>query len=57
MPESLATGWPLKNIDLEVAREHISVNTLGTLCLFQAVLPLLGKAKAPESVPITTEVL
>ena len=37
----IAYDWvPLEKIDLEVAKEHISVNTLGTLSLFQAVLDL-----------------
>lgn len=53
----IAYDWvPLENIDPEVAMEHISVNTLGTLSLFQAVLPLLRKSKSPKFVPITTEV-
>ena len=53
----IAYDWvPLEKIDLEVAKEHISVNTLGTLSLFQAVLPLLRKSPSPKFVPITTEV-
>lgn len=52
----IAYDWvPLEKIDLEVAKEHIYVNTLGTLSLFQAVLPLLRKSSSPKFVPITTE--
>jgi len=53
----IAYDWNrLENVDVEVAREHLNVNTLGTLSLFQAVLPLLRKADHPKFVPITTEV-
>jgi norsolorinic acid ketoreductase len=53
----IAYDWvPLEKIDLEVAKEHISVDTLGTLSRFQAVLPLVRKSSSPTFVPITTEV-
>ena len=38
------------DVDLAQVQEHISVNTIGTLVLFQAVLPLLQKASQPKFV-------
>jgi NAD(P)-dependent dehydrogenase (short-subunit alcohol dehydrogenase family) len=53
----IAYNWErLEKVDVEVAREHLTVNTLGTLILFQAVLPLLRKSGQPKFVPITTQV-
>ena len=52
----IAYNWErLEKVDPEVVREHFTVNTLGTLTLFQAVLPLLRKAGTSKFVPITTE--
>jgi NAD(P)-dependent dehydrogenase (short-subunit alcohol dehydrogenase family) len=53
----IAYNWDrLEKVDPEVAREHFTVNTLGTLVLFQAVLPLLRQSKdKPKFVPITTD--
>jgi len=53
----IAYNWEsLEAVDPEVVREHLTINTLGTLVLFQAVLPLLRKSKNPKFVPITTQV-
>jgi NAD(P)-dependent dehydrogenase (short-subunit alcohol dehydrogenase family) len=53
----IAYNWEsLESVDPEVVREHFTVNTLGTLALFQAVLPLLRKSKNPKFIPITTQV-
>lgn len=43
---------PLANVDVEQVQDHISVNTIGTLRLFQAVLPLLQKAAEPKFVAL-----
>jgi norsolorinic acid ketoreductase len=52
----IAYNWePLEIVDPEVVREHLTVNTIGTLTLFQAVLPLLRKSTLPKFVPITTD--
>ena len=52
----IAYNWePLEKVDPEVVREHLTVNTLGTLILFQGVLPLLRKSEQPKFVPITTD--
>ena len=51
----IAYNWErLEQVDPEVVREHLTVNTLGTLILFQAVLPLLRKSRQAKFVPITT---
>jgi NAD(P)-dependent dehydrogenase (short-subunit alcohol dehydrogenase family) len=52
----IAYNWErLEKVDPEVVREHLTVNTLGTLVLFQAVLPLLRKSKQSKFVAITTD--
>jgi norsolorinic acid ketoreductase len=37
-------------------KDHLNVNTTGTLILFQAVYELLSKAKNPKFIPIGTPV-
>lgn len=52
----IAYNWELlEKVDPEVVREHLTVNTLGSIILFQAVLPLLRKAKRSKFIPITTD--
>lgn len=41
---------PLANVDVEQVQDHISINTIGSLRLFQAVLPMLQKAAEPKLV-------
>ena len=51
----IAYNWQrLEDVDPEVVREHLTVNTLGSFILFQAVLPLLRKSQQAKFVPITT---
>jgi NAD(P)-dependent dehydrogenase (short-subunit alcohol dehydrogenase family) len=51
----IAYNWQrLEDVEPEVVREHITVNTLGSFVLFQAVLPLLRKSGQSKFVPITT---
>ena len=41
---------PVATVDIAQVQEHISINTIGTLVLFQSVLPLLQKASQPKFV-------
>ena len=41
---------------LEGTREHLQVNVVGVLALFQAVYPLLSTASAPKFVPLTSTI-
>ena len=41
---------PLAHVDPLQVQEHLSVNAVGALVLFQAVLPLLHKAPQPKFV-------
>ena len=45
---------PIAEKSISDMREHFEVNTIGTLILFQAVLPLLEAAQAPKFVPISS---
>ena len=40
----------LASVDPSQVQEHISINAVGTLVLFQALLPLLQKASQPKFV-------
>ncbi len=47
---------PAKDESIQVFREHFEVNTVGTLILFQAMLPLLNKSQNPKFVAISSAV-
>ena len=45
---------PVAEVSVEDLQEHFSINTIGPLLLFQAVLPLLQKSAQPKFVAISS---
>lgn len=49
-------GTPVSKISTEIMREHLNVNTIAPIVLFQALQPLLKASKSPVFMPISTNI-
>ncbi|KAH8660404.1 hypothetical protein BX600DRAFT_438616 [Xylariales sp. PMI_506] len=53
----VANWWgPAAEVPISAMQEHFTINTLGSLLLFQAALPLLEKSNDPKFVYISTTI-